>query len=403
MSVVSHLYHGELRDWCEARLTGSAEVARDAAASVRDHEIVRPAGPVERYYWSQAGRAFTLRLATLVQPAPPYSALLGLARAGLVSRAWADAQAARYPTHARLPEHLRERALDMWPMPGGWADLKSARDAGGTVGTAFTSTEQDHRRFSRPGRPDEPVLSELFDRMRGYFAAHATLGRLGEPGPERGLARLCWILAAFQYAYRNDSIEHPLFRVFRDDVPSVEELHRGVTDELIADPLSLTRLLSTSGALRQMRALAGDPPAGTPWGVNCPVIFDHWDDSSFLLNGPDGATLLEAVSLIKADDTHSRGRRRIWKLLASAWLDTADTFRIRTVAVYYARHGVLVTWPVESLAALLTEGNDPQRARNEFVGLATRLRDADRARRAAWRAGRDRPPAEGSSGQEPSA
>jgi hypothetical protein len=42
-----------------------------------------------------------------------------------------------------------------------------------------------------------------------------------------------------------------------------------------------------------------------------------------------------------------------------------------------------------SLTELLLEGRDPQEARNEFVGLATCLRDKDRARRSAWRAGRD--------------
>ncbi|MBV9024344.1 MAG: hypothetical protein JO362_11265 [Streptomycetaceae bacterium] len=279
----------------------------------------------------------------------------------------------------------------MRPTPGGWVDLinKVARDAGATVGMAFTSAEQGHRRFSRPGLPDEPVLSELFDRMRGYFAAHGTLGRLGEPGSERGLARLCWILAAFQYAYRNDSIEHPLFRVFRDDVPSVEELHRSADDEAIADPLALVHRLNTSGALQQMRRLVGDPPVGTPWGTTGPVIFDQWDDSTFVLDGPGSATLLDVVALVKADDSHSRGRRRIWKLLACAWLDTADTFRIRTVSVYFARHGELVTWPVASLSELVLEDRDPQEARNEFVGLATCLRGKDRARRAAWRAGRD--------------
>lgn len=110
MSIVSHLYHGELGGWCETRLTGSAEAAQHMAAQVRDREITRPEGPVDRHHWSQAGRAFALRLAALIQPAPPSSALLGLARAGLVSRSWADAQAARYPTHARLPEHQIGRA-----------------------------------------------------------------------------------------------------------------------------------------------------------------------------------------------------------------------------------------------------------------------------------------------------
>lgn len=389
MSVISHLYHGELGDWCQSRLTGSEEAARRLAARLREHEIIRPAGRVDRHHWSQADRALGLRLGALIQPAPPYSALLGLARAGLVSRSWADAQAARFPTHHSLPDHARTRALDLRPTPDGWIDLRTARDAGATVGSAFTSAERSHRRISRPGRPDEHVLSELFDRIRAYFAAHSTPGRLGGPGQEKGLARLCWLLGSFQYAYRNDSIEHPLFRVFRDDTPSLEELHRSADDEVIADPLALTHLLSTSGALSRMRRLAGDPPAGTPLGTTNPVIFDHWDDNAFLLDNPEGATLLEVVSLVKADDTHTRGRRRLWKMLAGAWLDTADTFRIRALAVYFARHGVLVRWNLDSYAEFLLDGHDPQKARKEFVALATHLRDTDRARRAAWREGHE--------------
>ncbi|MET7683264.1 hypothetical protein [Streptomyces sp. NPDC005423] len=389
MSVISHLYHGELGDWCQSRLTGSEEAAQRLTAHLREHEILRPEGPVDRHHWSQADRALGLRLGALIQPAPPYSALLGLARAGLVSRSWADVQAARYPTHALLPEHSRARALDLRPTPDGWIDLQTARDAGATVGMAFTSAERGHRRVSRPGHPDEQTLDELFERIRAYFAAHSSLGRLGGPGPEKGLARLCWILGSFQYAYRNDSIEHPLFRIFRDDVPNVAELHRSADDEAVADPLALTHRLSTSGALSRMRRLAGDPPAGTPLGITHPVIFDHWDDNAFLLSGPDGATLLEVVSLVKADDTHTRGRRRLWKMLAGAWLDTEDTFRIRTLAVYFARHGVLVSWNLTSYAEFLLEGRDPDEARKELVALATHLRDTDRARRTAWREGRE--------------
>ncbi|WP_439678524.1 hypothetical protein [Embleya sp. MST-111070] len=385
MSIISHLYHGELGEWCQSRLTGSEEAARRVTEHLREHAIIRPEGKVERHHWSQADRTLALRLGALIQPAPPYSALLGLARAGLVTRSWADAQAARYPTHAPLPAHFRRRALDMRPTPDGWLDLQTMRDAGATVGDDFSSNERDHRRFSRPGLPDEAPLAELFERIRAYFAAHALPGRFGGPGPEKGLTRLCWLLGSFQYAYRNDSVEHPLFRIFRDDAPTVTQLHRTADDEVIADPLALTQRLNASGALSRMRRLAGDPPVGRPWGITNPVIFEHWDDNVFLLNGPNGATLLEVVSLVRADDAHTRGRRRLWKMLTGAWLDTADTFRIRALAVYFARHGVLFSWNLDSYAGFLLEGRDPDKARKEFVALAARLRDTDRARRTAWR------------------
>ncbi|MET9683525.1 hypothetical protein [Streptomyces coeruleorubidus] len=77
-----------------------------------------------------------------------------------------------------------------------------------------------------------------------------------------------------------------------------------------------------------MRRLAGDPPIGTPWGITGPVIFDQWDDHTFPPTPP----------------------------------------------------------PAGHAAA---SGRDPREARNEFVGLATCLRDKDRACRSAWRAGRD--------------
>jgi hypothetical protein len=102
---------------------------------------------------------------------------------------------------------MRERALDMRPIADGWIDLREAYERGAWAGGTLRSVEEAHRRFSRPGFPDEPVLGELFDRTRAYFADHARVGQLSGPGPEAGLARLCWLLAAFKYAYRNDSID----------------------------------------------------------------------------------------------------------------------------------------------------------------------------------------------------
>ncbi|GLZ33422.1 hypothetical protein Lesp02_56100 [Lentzea sp. NBRC 105346] len=383
MSLVSHLFHGELGDWCADRLTGSASVADDLFALIKDRSPIRPAGTVDRQHWDRASRTFAIRLATAVQAAPPYSSLLGLVRTGFVTRAWADEQAIRYPTHARLSAAQRGRALDLRPAIDGWVDLGAARERGSAVMPAG-SLEQAERWKMRPGLPDQPVLAELFDRMRAYFWAHAPHGQLGEIGPETGLARLCWLLAAFEYVYRNDSSRHPLFQLFRDEPPTVRQLHAAADDEAIADPVALVRHVRECGAFDELRRLAGDPPVGTPLGIAAPAIFDHWDDATFVLGGPDGTTLAEVTAAV-AVDKGDRSTRRIWKLLASAWLDTDDAYRIRNVAIYFARYGALVTWPVEELEQRLLENGHAGDARRAFVELAKRLRADDYARRLAYR------------------
>jgi hypothetical protein len=79
----------------------------------------------------------------------------------------------------------------------------------------------------------------------------------------------------------------------------------------------------------------GDPPPGRAWGIAAPVIFDHWDENTFILNGPDGATLLELMAVMTTAKK-KQTQRRLWKLVSDAWLDRADTYRIQTVGFYFA-------------------------------------------------------------------
>ena len=382
MSYVSHLHHGALSDWCEERLTGSAAVAQHIADQVRGTSITRPSGQVDRHHWSQAERTFAYRVAAMFQPAPPYSALLGLARTGLVSVPWAHRQAALYPTHASLPPNERERALDFRPTLRGWVDLLPAYEQGAAAPSG--GLEQEYRVAARPGFPDESVLADLFHRIRAYFSAHVRFGQIGSPGSETGIARLCWLMAAFAYSYRNDSINHPFFQLFQERTPTVAEMHSAADDLAVSDPLALIDRLSACGALDEIRRLAGDFRGNGPWGIASPVIFNHWTDTHLVVNGPAGATLLDVVATVRVD-AGQRTRRRMWNLLASAWLDSTDSLRIRNVGTYLARHGVLLTWPLEDLAHDLVEGHDFHQARTEFVDLAHRLDKQDRARRLAWR------------------
>src|SRR6266536_1021928 len=100
---------------------------------------------------------------------------VGLLRAGVVSRAWADGQAGQYPTHLGLPARKRARALSLRPTRAGWLDLGAPVDPGG-----------------EPGE-DEPVVADLLRRLRRYLAEHAPPGRVGTPAAGSVVAQVCWL------------------------------------------------------------------------------------------------------------------------------------------------------------------------------------------------------------------
>ncbi|GAA3126764.1 hypothetical protein GCM10017600_47590 [Streptosporangium carneum] len=353
----------------------------------KEQSAVRPAERVGRRHWTQVDRAFGIRMATLVQPAPPYSALYGLVKVGLVGLDWAHRQAGLYPTHVFLREAERRRALDLRPTLTGWLDIATEHGAGKYMNDDYLSP------FSRfPDFSAESILSDLFDRIRAYFAMNAPFGQVGA---EKGLARLCWLLATLEYVYRNDLVDEPFYRLFQESTPTVEQLHAAADEAVVTESVELVRRLHTSGSLNEMRRLAGHPPTGRPWGIARPVFGSYWSDNDILVGGPNGATLIDVSSVI-ATNKLSRSRRWIWRLLACAWLDTADAYRIRNVALYFARHGVLVAWPLDALTEALLAGEDPERARREFLELASRLREESVGRGEAGDTGED--PNEGVTG-----
>ncbi|WP_242907930.1 hypothetical protein [Actinomadura terrae] len=364
MSLISHLSFGKLGDWCAERFTGSVEVAQRVSIETKGQEIVRPEAPAGRRQWARVDRTFALRVAALVQPAPPYSALYGLVRTGLVRPEWGHWQAARYPTHIRLAAAERARALDLRPTPTGWLDLTGQRSVEIPLGDDRLSKFKSFH-----GLMSEPMLGDFFERSRAYLAMHAPLGQLGA---EKGVVRLCWLLSMLEYLYRNNPIDEHIYQLLRDGTPTVEQLHATADEGTVAEVVALVRKLHTSGGLAEMRRLAGNPPPGRPWGIARPVFASYWADNDVLVGGPDGTTLID-VSSVGHTNKLRQSQRWIWRLLACAWLDTSDVYRIRNVAIYFARHGVLVAWPVEALAEALLEGDDLMSARREFLALADDL------------------------------
>ncbi|HYS41640.1 MAG TPA: hypothetical protein VEO01_38980 [Pseudonocardiaceae bacterium] len=364
MSLTSQLRDGELGAWCKARFTGSADLAGQVGLATRDRRAVAPIGRPAGRHWAAIGGAFGARIAALVQPAPPYYALFGLVNAGLVRRSWADDQAARYPTHSALPPH--DRMLDLRPTVAGWFDLDPTGE--------FDSGEPD----SRSGFPAEPVLADLLDRTRAYFAQHAPPGRVGTKGAEIGLARSCWLLEIFESVYRSGQV-HEIHQLFRPGVPSLAELRGTASEVVVTELAALAEQLTTLDAVGTLRRLAGGPPAGQPLGIAAPAFVNHWADGDVVLTGPSGSTLLEVKTVLKTGD-RPRATQWLWQLVAYAWLDVADRYQIRDVGFYFARHGALVTWPLDDLVDRLLDGHGQADARREFDRVAARVIEAEGAR-----------------------
>lgn len=401
MSLTSQLRNGELSKWCARRFTGSAEAAGRLAGATRGRRAVFPSVPVDGRHWASIGGAFGARLAALVQPAPPYYALHGLVAAGLVSREWANEQAALYPTHAGLGEQERARALDLRPTTVGWLDLcPPARSVPSRHSSDAERADFVHSIVHAPRReldsivnsimrgpnsraerymPAEPVLADLFARTRAYFAQHAPPGRPGTRGAEAGLARVCWLLDMFEDVYRSGSIHESMHQVFRPRVPTVERMRAAASQAVVDELALLARQTEVHGALAEMRRLAGDPPEGRPLGIAGPVFVQHWADGDLLLTGPDGATLIDVKTVARVDK-QDRSVRWLWQLIGYAWLDITDRYRIRDVGLYLARHGVLVTWSLDALAGTLLGGDDQDEARAEFRALAERVLTREGAR-----------------------
>ncbi|WP_144312116.1 hypothetical protein [Actinopolyspora erythraea] len=219
----------------------------------------------------------------------------------------------------------------------------------------------------------------MYRRSADYLATHAPPGSLGSSGAEAGLARVCWALDAYEGLYRGGSMPDELARLTRArTVPSVEQLRAMADEETVSELVALVARLRESGSLTALQQHAGNPPAGHSLGTAAPTFVEHWADGDLIV----GDTLIDVKTVMRLDKPE-RTARWLWQLLAYAWLDTTDTYRIRSVGLYFARHGTLVTWNLQSFAShLLDEAGRIEHARREFLQVASRVIRTEWARSA---------------------
>lgn len=358
MSLTTQLYDGELARWCATRLPGTAGVVEAVARAGAGHRPIRPAGQVGQQHWAAVGGTLGVRLAFLVQHAPPYYSLLGLAGGGIVTRRWADLTAATWPTHRRLPAAQQARALQLRPTPTGWFDLGPGIDPGDD------DTSQ------------ERLLSDFFDRTVRSLEEHAPAGQLAQPAVEANLLRACYVLSSWEDIYRSGTLVDTLLALHERGSYHMEELRAIAPESVIAELQRLIALTRTSGVLQQWREAAGKPAPGESLGVAGPVIVDNWADGDLLIGKPgteSGHTLVDVKTVVRVDHPQ-RTERWLWQILGYAWLDVTNRWGIDSVALYFARHGLQLTWPLDELAEELAgPGVSVDQLRAEFVQLAERV------------------------------
>ncbi|SFW11983.1 hypothetical protein SAMN04489730_0077 [Amycolatopsis australiensis] len=190
------------------------------------------------------------------------------------------------------------------------------------------------------------------------------------------LARVCWVLAGWEHAFRTGRMPEQLAAIHAHPGYTVDDLRAAAPEPAVAELVNLARVLHTSRTLAGWRGDApGCPIATGPLGIANPIILPGWAEADLLL----GSTLWE-VTTVTSLDNPAVLVRALWRLLACAWLDTRDVYGIRAVGIYLARHGVTMSWGLTAFCSMVFGGTGrDDAAREAFLPLARRLARADGA------------------------
>ncbi len=181
---------------------------------------------------------------------------------------------------------------------------------------------------------------------------------------ELELARLCGVLGLYEHVFRMGGVanphtwELPVFQVGLD--ASVDDLKALVDERLAADVVALVDLFRSSvPQLKHFEKVVPNPEFARSrdlGGADADLVVDD---------------LLVEVKTIKSARIE---RRFAWQLLAYLLADTDDHCGIRSVAIYFARHGLLWRYTVEEfLHRLAGRDVDLAAARADFADVCAEL------------------------------
>lgn len=349
MSLVQHLNTGELGEWFDRYDAGLRPIARDIAERAEGRHTVTPHGNVGREHYAAVGGIVGQRLADLVEPAPPYAALLGAARCGAIPLAEAGRYATRWPTHANVPAELAGEAAFIRP-------VHSAGDYWHTMpGASGPAVE-----------PDDAVVGIL--ERAADEAAQRTLGALDPLPVEAGRVPLYYALNLLEGVYRGGHISPELHAISRTGEIRIPPT---LVDDVVEVLAHQTRALQQLEGYAVTRGRYDALPAAS-YGHAAPLLVPNWAEGDLLL-GPahsdGGYTLLDVKTVNRVTPHYVLQWLR--QTLAYALLDTAHRWQIARFGLWLPRQSWIVTIP-------LNEGiNALGGRRTEFLRLAKQAIELD--------------------------
>ncbi len=199
------------------------------------------------------------------------------------------------------------------------------------------------------------LIEAFFTRLDAFLETIQPVGRQLEAEVERMLARYCFVLGLFEEVYRSGRYMDGLLMVPAPK-ESVDELLAIADDSWIDDLCALSRVFYE----RYHHLLS------LPFTLN-PTFTGSLDvggaDADLIVDG----CLIEIKSSIRARIDAAW----LHQLLGYLLLDYEDQQHLRSVAIYMARHGLLLTWPLGDFLRSLTGNNQISlsQLRQEFQAL----------------------------------
>ncbi|GAA1870005.1 hypothetical protein GCM10009772_50620 [Pseudonocardia alni subsp. carboxydivorans] len=354
--LTTALRAGALAAWCQQRLTGLDQVARDVARTAARAPQPTHSGPTPGADSQLVGGIVDARLAALVQPAPPYAALQGLLAGQLLSPDAAAGIALSFPSHRGLPDEVATMAHTLRPSPREWLQVPAP---------GATSTDPPW---------GDSVFPDLAARGHLFHREHAPCGHVATAGAERALARTYGVWALAEAAYRSGRSPRALSAVAQHAPITTDVLRAAVPDGSVHEAAALVRALATSENLPTLRAWGAERlPQGPGIGYASPALIPHFADADLLV----GSTLLDVKVSARADQPR-RVRAWLQQVLGYAWLDISDRWGIRHVGLVLARQGLLVRWDLKSLTAAAFGAADPLAGVEQFRRLCHTAARAER-------------------------
>lgn len=338
MALTQHL-RGSLGEWLVRHCPAVRAAADQLSAAVRQSSPVAPPAGADRAHLAAVGGAVDARLALAVDQAPPYGALLGAVRAGVVSLSAAGRHACTWPTHKAVPSEDAAAGVWLRVLPSQkWAVFGDVP--------------------AESGPPMPAALQGLLEELRDRAAA-VSPGAVGTTDQEQRLAELCLVVSELEAAYRSGSVGPSAAAVLAGkpvpDSPARRDDVAGI-------------IRHNADTLQRARQRAGAAVLGT----SAPILLPQWAEGDLILGRRGGEQTLVDVKTSLAGGRQERAGEWLRQVVAYALLDGRDAWQIRRVGLWLARSGRIYSWPLGELTSDLGEAQV-----GEFRRLALSAYHAD--------------------------